>query len=334
MVALVERVASSVEQVGRALERTLFGDVGPTEVAAAIEQAAQGPVVGSHFYVTSVGCVAGLRLDDGSDVVVKVHQPRWSAPFLRRASAVQAACSDAGLPAPRPLYGPLPCGTGLATVESYLEDPGVTEPTPDLMEVSAAGLAAVIDVCRDLYQSWDLDVPEPLAWRPGQLYPGPHSPVFDFDATGMGAEWIDDLARRSRAVVEGIELRRFATHTDWAARNVRFGPDGLRAIYDWDSVSATTEAAAVGMAAQTWRSLGEWDEKVAPGADEVLAYIDAYGEARGQAFSRDEQRAAAAMALWVLAYSARCEHSLDPNGDGGRCRGRLISDGDLLLRRG
>lgn len=331
----MERVAARVERVGGVLEQALFGGAGPDAVAAAIEAVVPGQVVGSHFYVTSVGCVAGLRLDDGADVVVKVHQQRWSAAFLRRALAVQGACADAGLPAPRPWHGPVPCGAGLATVESHLEDAGATQPAPELMPVSAGGLAAVTAVCRGLDRARDLNVPEPLGWRPGQLYPEPHSPVFDFATTSAGAEWIDRLARRSRAVVEAMDLPRFATHTDWAARNVRFGPDGLLGIYDWDSVSAITEAAAVGMAAQTWRSLGEWDEETAPGADEVMAYVDAYGEARGWSLSRNERRTAAAMALWVLAYSARCEHSLDPDGDpesGGRCRRRLRQDGDRLLR--
>lgn len=329
MPPLVERVRSSMDETGSSLEQVIFGGVGPDEVATAIETVVPGYPVGSRFYIASVGCVAGLRLDDGSDVVVKVHQPRWSYGFLRRAVTVQGVCAVAGLPAPRPLLGPTPCGAGLATVDAYLEDPGAVEPTPDLLRVSAAGLAAVIEVSRTL----DLaPAPQPLDRPPGGLYPQPHSPLFDFDTTRCGAGWIDDLAWRSLVAAESIELPRFATHTDWAARNVRFDADGLRAIYDWDSVAATTEAAAVGAAAQTWRSLGRWDEETAPAADEVITYIDAYGEARGRSFDRDERRVAAATALWTLAYSARCEHSLAPDGHGGRCLARLRRDGDLLLR--
>jgi hypothetical protein len=182
-----------------------------------------------------------------------------------------------------------------------------------------------------------LDLPtvaQPLDRPPGQLYPEPHSPLFDFAATRAGAGWIDDLARRGLAVHEdaGAGLPPAVAHTDWSARNVRFGPDGVQAIYDWDSVAATTEAGAVGVAAQTWRSSGRWDDGTAPAVDEVLAYLSAYGEARGRALGRDERRCAAATALGVLAYSARCEHSIAPTDDTGPCRTRLRLDGDRLLR--
>ena len=329
MLALAELVASSIHEVGSDLERALFGAAGPDQVAAAIEAAAPGRVIGSRFYIVSVGCVAGLRLEDGTEVVVKAHPPRWTDRFLRRAATVQAACADAGLPAPRPLAGPTPCGRGLATVEAYLEDPGEIEPTPDLVAVSAAGLAAVIEVTASLELA---AMPQPIDRRPGELYPEPHSPLFDFGATDAGAEWIDDLARRSLAAQERISFPAIATHTDWSARNVRFRADGLKAIYDWDSVAATTEAGALGGAAQTWRSFGRWDDETAPTVEEVLAYMEAYGEARGRALSHDERRAAAATALWILVYSARCEHSVAPVGYAGRCRSRLYEDRDLLLR--
>ena len=326
--ALADRVAASVARKGDALERALFGTAGPAGVAAAIEAVAPGRVVGSRFYAVSVGCVAGLRLADGADVVVKVHQPRWSAGYLRRAVTVQAACADAGLPAPRPLAGPVRCGAGLATVEGHLADDGVV-PTEAHLAVSAAGLAEVVGVARGL----DLPaVDQPLDRPPGRLYPLPHSPVFDFAATAAGAEWIDDLARAALAARAAIDLPPVVAHTDWSARNLRFTAGGLRAIYDWDSVAATGEGPAVGMAAQTWRSFGRSDDGTAPGAGEVHAYLDAYGHARGLPLSRAERRAAAATALWVLAYSARCEHSLAPGDRTGRCASRLDADGDLLVR--
>jgi hypothetical protein len=328
VVALAERVAASIAAHGGVVERAVFSTVSPGRVAAAIEAVAPSPVVECRFYVVSVGCVAGLTLADGTDVVVKAHQPRWTAGHLRRAVTAQAACADAGLAAPRPLAGPLPCGNGLATVEAYLPDPGDAAPTAEMLEVSAAGLAAVIDV------TGRLDLPEvaqPLDRPPGQLYPQPHSPLFDFAATHAGAEWIDDLARRSLAARDAIDLPRVVTHTDWAARNVRFDPTAVRAIYDWDSIAATTEAAAVGLAAQTWRSTGRWDDTSAPGPDEVVAYLDAYGHARGRPLTRHERRAAAATALWVLAYSARCEHSVDATGPAARSTNRLRTDADRLL---
>lgn len=325
---LAERIAASMRD-GDRLEVLLFDTTDPVEVASVIEAVAPGRVVGSLGYGVSVGCVAALRLEDGAEVVVKVHQPRWSTPYLRRAVAVQAACAAAGLPAPQPIAGPVPCGAGLATVESYLPDPGAAEPTRGLLPVSAAGFAAVTSIAASVELP---SVDQPLDRAEGALYPQPHSPIFDFERTAAGADWIDDLGRRALAVIEGADLSPVVTHTDWAARNVRFGAEGLLAIYDWDSIAATTEAEAVGAAAQTWRALGRWEDETAPAVDEVLEYVEAYGDARHRPLDRAERRVAAASALWVLAYSARCEHSLVPEGYEGRSRSRLHEDGDALLR--
>lgn len=325
---LAERIRSSVDgEGGGAVERAIFGDVPPAAMAAEIEGVAGGPVAGCTFYGASVGCVAGLRLAGGADVVVKVHQERWSRAHLARAVSVQAACVDAGLPAPRPLVGPVACGNGLATVEAHLPDPGPSRPGPRLLPVSAAGLARLVAVAGRLELR---PVDQPLDRAPGRLYPEPHSPLFDLAATQAGAGWIDDLAERALAAIAGDGRPPVVAHMDWSARNVRFGGGAVRAIYDGDSVAAASEAAAVGTAGQTWRALGRWDDH-APPAGEVLAYVDAYGEASGRPLDGDERRAAAATALHVLAYSARCERCV-AGGRGGPATRRLRADGDLLLR--
>jgi len=168
----------------------------------------------------------------------------------------------------------------------------------------------------------------PMRARRG-LYPPPHSTLFDFEATAAGAEWIDAIARDALAVLDTEDAPEVLAHTDWSARNVRFGSASLVAVYDWESVSLTTEARAVGVAAATWRSLGELHDP-GPTVEEIDAYLDAYAEARP--LSAEQRRIAAAKVVHGLAYTARCEHSLVPGIRDGRASGVLPDLAALLTR--
>ena len=99
-------------------------------------------------------------------------------------------------------------------------------------------------------------------------------------------------------------------HTDWSARNVRFNEHGIGAVYDWDSLSLAPEA-VVGQSAATWRSTGSAADVLAPGRAEIERYLAAFGAARGIPLSASELSAARSAAVWVMAYSACCEHALE-----------------------
>lgn len=119
-------------------------------------------------------------------------------------------------------------------------------------------------------------------------------------------------------------------HCDWSLRNVRLTTEELLAVYDWDSLSSTREVVAVGQAAATWSALD--GSQIAPDAQEVAAFVREYEAARGATFSDEERAAVGAAALYVLAYTARCEHAIDPGGDvHRRARPRLKTDAELLL---
>src|SRR5206468_2199085 len=87
--------------------------------------------------------------------------------------------------------------------------------------------------------------------------------------------WIDSVAADATAVRDqvGATLPDVIAHCDWAARNIRLGPDpvgaypplqrkirthreSVVAIYDCDSLALLPEAEAVGMAACTWGATG------------------------------------------------------------------------------
>ncbi len=307
-------IASAVEEHLRrdplavAVTQQIHGTVAPTEIAANVERALVSiglnlPVTECTFHTASVGTVTGVVLADGSEVVVKFYQERWHADFLRGVLDVQERLWNNGVPCGRPVGGPVECGPGHATVETCVADPGSPSVLGDEeRSASAEGLARVIDHAgtdRRL-DSHPLHV-EPRA----DLYPIPHSPLFDFESTESGAEWIDELARLARANM--VEAPKVVAHTDWSARNVRLRAEGVIAVYDMDSLASVSVPTALGQAASTWRALGEPGEPIAPDVDEIEDWLDRYPH---RLTTRD-RTAALAAALWTLCYTARCEHAID-----------------------
>jgi aminoglycoside phosphotransferase (APT) family kinase protein len=195
-------------------------------------------------------------------------------------------------------------------------------------------LARQIALCTGLPDP-DRLLTHPLSSRDAQLYPEPHSPLFDFESTAVGAEWIDELARRASSLRSEDESSLVVAHTDWSARNVRFDEDRLLAVYDWDSLALVPESAALGQAAMTWSVTADPGGTAFPTLDSVLGYMEDYQESRQRPLTVRQHRAARASAVWVLAYSARCEHSLAARGlareDQSTARERLADIGVELL---
>jgi hypothetical protein len=324
--ALDELIGAHLVGANRPVEEAIFGTADPGRMASMVSVAAQDqlgvPVTGGAFYFASSGCVIGLHLADGRTVVMKAYQPRWEATFLLGVQRTQRALAQRGYPCAMPLAGPSSIGHGQATVESHLPDPGQSGPVdPRFLEVSANALADLVNTVRDISPD-GLEL-HPLRDVPGQLYPTPHSPIFDFDTTSEGAEWIDDLARSALALRESTtDLAPVIGHLDWSANNVRLGGSGVRAVYDWDSVALASEAVVAGQAAATWRSTGETADTDAPDAAEIGAFIGAFASANGRPFSPHETATARASAVWVMAYTARCEHALEARTEWIRTRGR------------
>jgi len=323
---LDELLAAHVQGGPRPVEESIFGTLDPSGmanlVARAVEEELGVPATGGAFYSASSGCVIGLHTADGRIVVMKAYQPRWETAFLVGVQRTQRALAESGYPCAIPLAGPAPLGHGWATVESHFPDPGQTGPVqPRLLGASANALADLVHTVRGIPP--DGLERHPMRGVPGQLYPTPHSPIFDFAGTAEGAEWIDDLAQASLARRQSAgDLPPVIAHLDWSANNVRLGASGVRAVYDWDSLALTSEAVVAGQAAATWRSTGETADLDAPEAAEIDAFIAAYATARGRPFSVHETVTARAAAVWVMAYTARCEHALEARTVSIRTRGR------------
>ncbi len=303
----------------------------------------------TRFFAVSVGPVAGVELDDGRAVVVKAHRSSADEAFLRAARRVQSHLAANGFPCPMPLTDPQPFGATLAVADSWLDDP-----QPYLgagaMTASAEGLARVVELAREV-DGVDALERYPMRRASGRRYPEPHSPIFDFSLADDRVPFVDALADRALAVLDRVDAPAVVAHGDWSARNVRMGPTGVRAVYDWDSLLLAPEAIAVGVAAATWRSHGEADDPIAPDPAETVEYLGRYEHARGGPFPAEERHAVLAQALYCLCYTARCEMSLgaasarheadspssserdhgDPKGHPRRAIGRLELDGEKFL---
>lgn len=141
MSSLQDLVTASLAGRTAAVEALVFESEDPAAIASLIGDACSrhlgGVVAAGTFYAVSVGCVAGVRLDDGRQVVLKAYQARWSAMFLSAVGAAQARLADDGFPCARPIVGPVPLGRSQVMIEEHFEDPGPSSIGPSTLGVSA-----------------------------------------------------------------------------------------------------------------------------------------------------------------------------------------------------
>ncbi|WP_151759396.1 hypothetical protein [Dictyobacter vulcani] len=148
---------------------------------------------------------------------------------------------------------------------------------------------------------------------PGTLWGRPHSNIFDFEATTQGAEWIDELNRAARAIMDHGAGQLLLGHVDWSAKHIRYLGQRAHVVYDWDSLNLNKEPVLVAHAAMTFTYIPFLpDVADSPTREESLAFIADYEVARGSAFSAAERQTLGAAMTSTMAYGARCEHSLAP----------------------
>ena len=111
MGASVERVvaAQHAKWGSSVVDADVFGTGDPEQIAALVDrfcrEALGAETEDGLFYGASAGCVLGVRLRNGGEVVIKAYQQRWRAPFLRAVQTVQALVGGRGLPCATPGAG-------------------------------------------------------------------------------------------------------------------------------------------------------------------------------------------------------------------------------------
>jgi hypothetical protein len=266
------------------------------------------------FCELSVGAAFGLSLRDDRQVLLKVHPPDRTLRFLEAVYRMQQHLYARGFPCPEPICGPLPFARGLATVEAFVDEGKVADAhEPEIRREMARALARVIDLSggvpdvEGLLQAWKLP-PDHGLW------PVPHNALFDFEATVAGAEWIDEIASKARRVLDSSPGRMVVAHADWSAKHFRFEDGKVCVVYDWDSLRLDKETTLVGHTATHFPYTEYFDVPRRASPEEARLFIQEYETARGAPFSERERVAVAAAATYGLAYTARCEHAIDPEG--------------------
>jgi hypothetical protein len=283
------------------------------------------PETAEIFYFTaSVGALFGVTLRDGSRVAVKVHKRFQDDAYFAEMQRIQSALVDAGFPAPRPLGR-----RGVATLEQWLDGGEFRDAhEPEVRRAMADELVRF----HDLATGSGVRPRRPFfPYGDEALWPVPHNVLFDFAATEVGAEWIDDIARAaktSRDSGHGVEV---VGHTDWSAKHLRFDGDlHVTAVYDWDSVNTELEPLLVGNAAGSFTYTEElpYDVFPWPSAEEAIAFMDDYESARGTPFTSGERSSAHGACVYLRAYAARCGHAV---GDDVRGNSGLVDFAQALL---
>jgi hypothetical protein len=316
--AAVAEAFATWPTVPRASEEETFGTVDPPAIDRLVSTFCQ-----EHLGSAAATCllfeshqasVFGLELRDGRRVCVKVFGPRYGRAFLDAVQFVQDRLVERGFPCPRPLLGARPLGGGSALVESLeLEGDWADAHRREIRSRIAEALARLIGLTTDLALADRLDaLPRSMLEVAVSPWPRPHHPMFDFEATASTAGWIDDLGRRARRRVTSAGGRDVVGHGDWSVKDMRFDGDRLAVVYDWQSLCRAPEPVLVGQAAGSFTMQWRFPAPIAPELREIEGFIDAYERGRGRPFAAEERVTARAAAAFVLAYSARCEHALDP----------------------
>lgn len=327
------------------IERDIFATVQAEKIFETVDGFCRrelGSGIAAYLFMkSSIGSAHGVRLADGRKVVFKARIPAAVNPGVNAdAESLTAICrvmtwlNDRGYPCARPLAGPLPLGRGFATVEDFLDRGGHADGLdPRFRKAIAAGLAELVETLRGV--GFDTSCLTPF-FRGAALYPQPHSKIFDFEKTAKGAEWIDDFAARARALEDDDPATRVLGHGDWRVEHLRFEGETIVATYDWDSLAWMPEAGLIASAAYSYPT--DWsreDRPVLPRAEDMLAFVADYEDARGRAFSERERRSLLAHCVYSVAYGARCSHALAPDTMDWPEYSRpfiLRADGDRLLR--
>lgn len=284
------------------------------EIDAACIRALGSGVEEVLFRKTAVGDVFGVRLGDGRNVVVKVHQSREAPETLAAILDVQAHHFRSGFPCPEPLAGPLAVGGCHATIESYVAEGNHADTHDPLRRgLMAQALAQHLEIAlgcglpRDLRRGWS-------AYPPDRLWPvEAHDPRVDLRRAAIDTAWIDAIAAEAKPIATR-DATPVLGHHDWSGKHFRFAADAVTAVYDWDSVRVGSEAVIVGNAAFTFTANYDLpDVDPAPSPDEARAFVDEYDKLRATRLTRAEREQIAACGTYLLAYVARCEQSL---GDG------------------
>jgi hypothetical protein len=250
------------------------------------------------FRLHQVSMVFGLRLADGTDVVVKAR-----ADDGRAASCVaaQARLAERGFPCARPLT-PV-AGVGSLAVHAEEFRPGgevLYGDSPDVAVRCAAVFARLMAELAGVTVAPPLPNPPWVRWDHADSGVWPTIDGLGNRVQSAVPAYVADTAERARGRLLAAGLPCVLGHADFEAQNLRWHGQQVWAVHDWDSLAWQPEAALAGAASGAFASAGP--PTLAPiGSSE--AFLVAYQDVRGRLFTAAEQEIAWAASLWMAAYN-------------------------------
>lgn len=323
---LVNRLSSEMDATDRVLAESIFGTADPEYIAEQVQSICQAhlgqAIAANEFWDVSVSFTVGLRLANDQRIVLKFRSAdNITLETLQAVCQVQQALAAQGFPCPQVLLFPIWNRNCWVTVEQLLnagENGDAHE--PNLRRAMAVGLAQLVQLTKSLTEAHS-DVPNlPTSrFQQPQLWQKPHNTLFDFEKTQQGAEWIDAIAADAKQTLLDYHAPLIVGHMDWSAKNMRFQDNQLSAVYDWDSLRLENELVIVGNAAKGFLVTWYVDAgSLVPTPEECQQFVQDYEMARQQitgqqGLSATEREVIRAALVYSIAYTARCEHAVDPH---------------------
>ena len=254
------------------------------------------------FQLQQISMVFGLRLADGTDVVVKACADDGRAVSC---VAAQAQLAQRGFPCARPLTPVVGVGSLAVHAEEFRPGGDVLHgDSPDVAVRYAEVFAQLMAELADVTVAPPLPNPRWARWDHTDSGVWPAIEFLDDRDQSAVPAYVVDTADRARGRILAASLPCVLGHADFEAQNLRWHGREVWAVHDWDSLAWQPEAALVGAASGAFASAGP--PTLAP-IESSEAFLVAYQDIRGRLFTAVEQEIAWAASVWMAAYNAREE---------------------------
>jgi Phosphotransferase enzyme family len=254
------------------------------------------------FQLQQVSMVFGLRLADGTDVVVKVRADDGRAVSC---VAAQARLAGRGFPCACPLTPVIGVGSLAVHAEEFRPGGEVLHGDSPDVAVRCAGLfARLMAELADVTVAPPLPNPPWVRWDHADSGVWPAMDFLDNRDQSVVPGYVVEAAERARGRLLAAGLPCVLGHGDFEAQNLRWHGQQVWAVHDWDSLAWQPEAALTGAASGGFASDGP--PMLAP-IESSEAFLEAYQDIQRRSFTAVEQEIAWAASLWMAAYNAREE---------------------------
>lgn len=256
------------------------------------------------FMAVQMSTVIGVRLSDGSRVVVKAREDDGR---VASCVAAQSQLAERGLPCARPLTAAVRMGALAVHAEEYRDDGDIlAEDSPEVGARYGAVFAQLMIALQGVSVVPPLPNPRWVRWDHTGDGLWPTIEVLDGQDQRAVPSFVVETALRARRRLLTAKLPLVLGHADFEAQNLRWHGWRVRTVHDWDSLAWQPESALVGAASGVFPRPPGVPPSLAS-VESSEAFLASYQHARGRTFSVEETQIAWAASLWPAAHNARWE---------------------------